>query len=58
MARLRGDAKKLIPVLVLAATVYTVMMMQFNQELHVLMLMSQATPQQVGEEKSRPHDCK
>ena len=46
-----------IPVLVLAATVYNiVMMMQFNQELHVLMLMSQATPQQVGEEESRLQD--
>ena len=33
------------------------MMMQFNQELHILLiLMSQATPQQVGEEESRPQD--
>ncbi len=32
-------------------------MMQFNQELHILLiLMSQATPQQVGEEESRPQD--
>ncbi len=42
----------------LAATVYIVMMMmQFNQELHILLiLMSQVTPQQVGEEESTPQD--